>query len=216
MTPMSAQRTRRPDARVTILPRAALPQATPACPFAVPPGQPALLRPAPGSPIALADGPGNVILARVNEDARLDLVVAGGGGLTVLLGQGDGRFRAAPGGPVRLAAPSTELVPGEFNGDGRIDLAVANHDSYGVAILIGDGNGGFAPAPGSPVIMRDGPHAHTHGLNAGDLNGDGKVDLLSVNSDDHDVSIAFADGKGGFTRTAAPLAVARSPYPGTL
>jgi hypothetical protein len=83
-------------------------------------------------------------------------------------------------------------------------------------ILTGDGNGGFVLAPQSPVIMKEGQHPHTHGLNAGDLNGDRKADLVSVNSDDNDVSVAFADGKGGFARAAAPLAVGPSPYPGTL
>jgi hypothetical protein len=83
-------------------------------------------------------------------------------------------------------------------------------------VLIGDGNGGFAVAPPSPVIMKEGQHPHTHGLNAGDLNGDGKPDLVSVNSDDNDLSVAFADGKGGFTRAASPFAVGPSPYPGAL
>lgn len=188
----------------------------PRCGFPAPPAGRSLLTGAPDSPIALGDGPGNLVLGKVNQDAKLDLVVASGGGLTVFLGQGDGRFRAAPGGPITLPAPSTELVSGEFNGDGKLDLAVANHDSYGVVLLIGDGNGGFTPAPNSPVVMREGPHAHTHGLNAGDLNGDGAADLVSVNSDDHDVSIALGDGKGGFTRAASTFPVARSPYPAAL
>ena len=188
----------------------------PRCGFSAPPaGQPLLIR-APDSPIALGGGTGNVALGKVNQDGKLDLVVAGGGGLTVFIGQGDGRFRAAAGGPIKLPTPSTELVTGEFNGDGKLDLAVANHDSYGVVLLFGDGSGGFAIAPSSPVIMREGPHPHTHGLNAGDLNGDGTIDIMSVNSDDHDVSIAFGDGKGGFTRATSTFPVARSPYPAAL
>jgi hypothetical protein len=108
------------------------------------------------------------------------------------------------------------MASGDFNGDGKLDLALAHHDSYSVMILSGDGSGGFVLAPQSPVVMKEGQHPHTHGLNAGDLNGDGKADLVSVNSDDNDVSVAFADGKGGFARAPAPLAVGPSPYPGTL
>jgi hypothetical protein len=136
--------------------------------------------------------------------------------MTVLLGQGGGRFRVAPRSPIGLPHPSTEMVLRDLNGDGTPDLALANHDSYGVVLLFGDGNGGFALAPHSPVVMKEGQRPHTHGLNAGDLNGDGKSDLVSVNSDDNDVSVAFADGKGGFTRAAASFAVGPSPYPGAL
>jgi len=92
-------------------------------------GQLPLLAPAPGSPIALGDGPGSVAVGQVNQDGKLDLVVASGGGITVLLGQGDGRFRVAPGSPIKLPDSSSEMVLGDFNGDGQLDLALAHHDS---------------------------------------------------------------------------------------
>jgi len=186
------------------------------CACSAPGAQIPLLAPAPGSPIAFADGPGNVALAPVDADGRLDLVVTGRDGIAVLLGAGDGSFRAAPGGPIGLPGPATEMVTGDFNGDGRRDLALAHHDSYGVMLLFGDGEGGFALAPHSPVIMKEGRRPHTHGLHAGDFDGDGHLDLVSINSDDNDVSVAFADGAGGFARAASSYPVGPSPYPGAL
>ena len=57
--------------------------------------------------------------------------------------------------------------------------------------------------------MKEGQHPHTHGLNAGDLNRDGKLDLVTVNSNpDNDVSVVLGDGRGDFTRG---LPVHRSP-----
>ena len=185
-----------------------------ACP--VPRAQRPLFAPAPDSPIAFANAPGNIAVGRVDEDAKLDLVVTSRLGITVLLGQGDGRFRIAPGSPIQVPDRISEMVLRDLTGDGKEDVALANHDSYSVILLFGDGKGGFALAPHSPVIMKEGQHPHTHGLHTGDLNGDGSVDLITVNSDDHDVSVAYGDGKGGFTRAAASFAVGRSPYPGAV
>jgi hypothetical protein len=176
--------------------------------------------PAPGSPIAVAGGPGNVALGDVNQDGKPDLVVASGRdrSITVLLGQGDGRFRAARGSPVQVPGGPSEMVLRDLNGDGKLDLVIVNHDSYGVMFLLGDGNGGFALAPNSPIIMKEGQHPHTHGLEVGDLNGDGQLDLVTVNSNpDNDVSVVLGDGRGGFTRApGSPFAVGPSPYPGAL
>jgi hypothetical protein len=173
-----------------------------------------LLVPAPGSPVAVGDSPGCIALGDVNRDGKLDLVVAGKFGVTVLLGRGDGGFHVPPGGTLHEAAPPTEMVLTDLNRDGRLDLALANHDSYAVTILLGGDQWDFRPA--TTLIMRDGHQPHTHGLHAGDLNGDGAVDLVSVNSNDNDVSIAFGDGKGGFTHVPSSFAVGRSPYPGAL
>ena len=108
------------------------------------------------------------------------------------------------------------MVLGDVNGDNNLDLAIDSHDSYGVILILGDGKGGLALAPNSPIVMKEGRHPHTHGLALGDMNGDRKLDSVTVNNADNDVSIAFGDGRGGFTRAPATFAVGPSPYPSAL
>jgi FG-GAP-like repeat len=180
--------------------------------------QQSLFSPAPGSPISIPDGPGNVVIGDMNNDKKLDLVVACGKtrSIKVLPGKGDGQF-AAPVSATTVPDSPGEIALGDVNGDGKLDLAIATHDSYGVMLLLGDGNGGFTIAPSSPIVMKVGHQPHTHGLALADMNRDNKLDLITVNSTDNDVSIALGDGRGRFTiMPGSPFAVGPSPYPGAV
>ena len=173
---------------------------------------------APGSPIAVAGGPGNVLIGDMNNDRKLDLVVACGREkkILVLPGKGDGQFGAQLG-EVTLTHGPGEMAAGDVNGDGKLDVAVSSHDSYGVMLLLGDGKGGLTTSSTSPIVMRVGEHPHTHGLSLADMNHDNKLDLITVNSTDNDVSIAFGDGRGNFARSPqSPFPVGPSPYPSAV
>jgi FG-GAP-like repeat len=177
---------------------------------------PPLLVPAPGSPLSVGPGPSNVAIGDINNDGRPDLVVSGRQRrVTILLGQGNGRFSLTPDGTIDVPEEPSELALGDVNRDGHVDLAVASHDGYNVALLLGDGRGRFRVAPRSPVVMKDGRQPHTHGLGIADFNGDGNADLITVNSnDDNDVAVMLGDEQGGFTRApGSPFAVGPGPYP---
>jgi FG-GAP-like repeat len=179
-------------------------------------------------PIDIASGPSDVVLGDMNRDGRLDLVASSGQArsIMVLLDESPAGGAVKGGdknnGPFRASAARTTSVPdipgemalGDVNGDGNLDLAFVSHDSYNVTLLLGDDKGGLALAPNSPIVMKQGQHPHTHGLGIGDLNGDGKLDIVTVNNSDNDVSVAFGDGHGGFVRApGSPFAVGPSPYP---
>jgi hypothetical protein len=169
---------------------------------------------APGSPISVQCGPSNILIGDMNSDRKPDLIVACGRerSITVLEGKGNGQFGAALSNTT-LSDPPSEMAIGDINNDGKLDVALGSHDSYGVVLLTGDGKGGLVKAPSSPIVMRLGEHPHTHGLAVVDINRDNKLDLITCNSTDNDISLAFGDGRGNFTRAPQSFPVGPSPYP---
>jgi hypothetical protein len=126
-----------------------------------------------------------------NSDGKTDLAVANyGGGVSILLGNGDGTFQPA----VSYAAGGHvySLTVGDFNGDGKADLAVTNLVEGTVSILLGVGDGTFQAPVSHPAGRR--PTSVT----VADLNNDGNADLVMSNQADGTVSVLLGNGDGNF------------------
>lgn len=102
-------------------------------------------RRAPGSPMPVPGAASSVAVTDLNADDRLDLAVANSdaGSVTVLLGNGAGRFRPATDSPFPVPSP-TELAAADLNGDGKLDFAVASPDGFRVLFR----------TPSTPAIVR--------------------------------------------------------------
>jgi hypothetical protein len=100
----------------------------------------------------------------------------------------------------------TSVAVGDMNADGRLDLAAVNVGDDNVSVLLGNGSGGFAVAAGSPVATGDGPQS----VAIGDLNADGRPDLVVANGNTDNVSVLLGNGSGGLT-AATPVTVGTEP-----
>ena len=157
-----------------------------------------------GAFFAPSDGAMVVELADVNEDGCLDAVELGDYGyLTIAAGTCDGNFTQAP--PVAEVGdldPAVKVV--DVDSDGHLDVVgsaafyeaggpgLGTSGGYLLSILKGDGKGNFSNA----ALYRGGTDEYS--LAVADFNGDGKPEVLTIDSLENQASLFINDGTGYF------------------
>jgi len=169
---------------------------------------------------------GKSAIGDVNGDGKLDLVVAYGGdaanpgcnsgttpsGVFVLLGNGDGTFQ-----PAQFVAVGDEVYEPlllDTNNDGKLDMVLSDvpfnlvnagvSATFNTFLLFGNGDGTFQTPT---TLAANNVNAHTM---TGDINGDGKTDLVILTEGNVDtdgnidpttagVLALLSNGNGTFT-----------------
>lgn len=168
-----------------------------------------------GPRIEVSAPPHLAAVGDLDGDKRPDLVATShdSHGVFVWLADGNGRFAPAAGSPFQALSGGKPhnhgLALGDADGDGDLDVFTADDTAHAVAVLLNDGRGGFRAAPGSPFGVGREPYP----LALGDVNKDGRLDVVTPNVGGASVSVLLADGRGGFKPApGTPIAVTSRPY----
>jgi uncharacterized protein (TIGR03437 family) len=147
------------------------------------------------------NGPAQILSADFDGDGKADLALVNGGtpNLAILTGTGNGSFQVKN--TYGTTRPMAAIAAADLNGDGRPDLIAIDGGQLGttthgaVWVYLNDGKGGL----GTPAKYMAVDYPGT--LAAGDVNGDGKPDIVAAgqNADfSFRVAVFLGNGDGTF------------------
>jgi hypothetical protein len=144
------------------------------------------------------NNPWDLELIDFDTDGDLDVVAVCYGSDQIRLHRNNGAGALEAAGSVTVGNGPLHLVKGHFNADARLDLAVANYETgaggRSLSILLSNVSGSFDESK----VTVAGNVFRPYGLAAGDVNNDGKADLVAGDYDTDDMRVFLGVGDGTF------------------
>ena len=143
-----------------------------------------------------SSAPRAIAVADVNGDGKLDMLTANSSNnaLGVLLGTGTGNFGTVSQYSTGAGSTPYAIAVADVNGDGKLDVLTANYGNSTASVLLGTGTGTF----GNAITFSTGNSSTPYAIAVADVNGDGKLDVLTANYGNSTSSVLLGTGTGSF------------------
>ncbi|CAF1488730.1 unnamed protein product, partial [Adineta steineri] len=134
-----------------------------------------------------ASVPYSVAVGDFNGDGKIDIVTANEGtsNIAILVNNGDGTFVAQATYTTGAGSTPYGVAVGDFYPDGKIDIVTANEGANNIGIFLNTGTGTFA----TQVTYATGTASTPYRVAVGDFNGDGKIDIVTVNHGTNNIGV---------------------------
>jgi hypothetical protein len=152
---------------------------------------------------------GELVTGDFNEDGKPDLILGTVSGPQidlVFIGNGDGTFQAQVAIPNTFGFLDARVV--DLNGDHHMDM-IATVPGNSINVLLGNGDGTFTRKP--DLQIGSGSTGFGMGIEAGDFNGDGKLDIVATDFANSQLDYFAGNGDGTFQASTLIAAINSQP-----
>ena len=156
-----------------------------------------------------ASTPLGCAIADLNNDSRMDVVVANydANNIVIFFGNGDGTFQTKVTIFTGSNSNPTAVLIGRINNDTRLDIAVAYDGRSTVGVFLGNGNGTFQ----SQKTTSTGSSSYPSALVMGDFDRDNLQDLAVATTGKNTTAVLLGLGSNSF-RPATTYSAGIEPY----